>query len=248
MVKLAAVARALNTGDRSLAAIALVQAELPVLASAIAARRVAEADSMMKTYDPDQPRDERGRWTAGGATGMKSTDGISPGKPSSSVQAGMKHPTSLSLSPDGLKFIATQEASKGPNLTAYLDQAGNPTIGYGHLLKPGEAFPNGITQEEASRFLAQDVSAAEQAVRRNVKVDLTPAQFDALVSFTYNEGASSLASSTLLHRLNSGDYAGAATEFANWDKVRVNHVLVSSPGLAGRRQRERDLFISGKYR
>jgi len=52
---LAAVARALNKGDRSLAAIALVHAELPALPDERAAGRMAKADGLAK-YSPDQPR------------------------------------------------------------------------------------------------------------------------------------------------------------------------------------------------
>jgi hypothetical protein len=66
MTKLAAAARALNAGDRSMAAIALVQAELPPLPDHAAARRMAKADGLIKN-NPDEPRDARGRWTTEGA-------------------------------------------------------------------------------------------------------------------------------------------------------------------------------------
>jgi hypothetical protein len=72
-------------------------------------------------------------------------------------------------------------------------------------------------------------------VSRLVKVGLTQGQFDALVSFTYNLGARSLSTSTLLRKLNAGDYAGAADEFLRWNKAG-GKVL---NGLTRRREAER---------
>lgn len=65
MTKLASVARALNANDRSLAAIALVQAELPPLPDEARAARMDKANDLAKAYDPNEPRDKRGRWTTG---------------------------------------------------------------------------------------------------------------------------------------------------------------------------------------
>lgn len=42
----------------------------------------------------------------------------------------------------------------------YKDSLGFPTIGYGHLLKPGESFPNGITEETADKILYNDMVSA----------------------------------------------------------------------------------------
>ena len=69
---------------------------------------------------------------------------------------------------------------------------------------------------------------------------LTQGQFDALVSFTYNLGARSLSTSTLLKKLNAGDYRGAADEFPRWNKAG-GQVLA---GLTRRREAERSLFLS----
>ncbi len=65
----------------------------------------------------------------------------------------------------------------------YLDAAGFPTIGYGHLLRPGEAeiFKNGITPEAGEALLIKDILSAKTAVFRLIKVPLTNGQFDALV-------------------------------------------------------------------
>lgn len=100
----------------------------------------------------------------------------------------------------------------------YLDAAGLPTIGYGHLLRVGEAelFKNGITELVAQALLIKDVSRAEQAVLRLITVPLTNGQFDALVSFTFNLGAGALQRSTLRRKINRGDHADAPAEFMRW--------------------------------
>jgi len=71
-----------------------------------------------------------------------------------------------------------------------------------------------------------------------VTVPLNANQFAALVSFTYNAGAGRLASSTLLKKLNSGNYDAAASEFPRW-----NHSGGQvQPGLTARRAAEQQLF------
>jgi len=143
----------------------------------------------------------------------------------------------LRTSQAGLEFIARQE---GEVLHVYHDQVGVPTIGIGHALKPGESFPGGITHEQALSLLASDVAVAERAIHEHVTVELSQAQFDALVSFTFNLGSGALASSTLLVLLNRGSYDAAADEFLHWDRAG-GHVL---PGLQRRRAEERELFLS----
>jgi lysozyme len=151
----------------------------------------------------------------------------------------------MALSPRGLDFIKARE---GFNATVYEDMAGHPTIGYGHRLRAGEAFPTGIDEAGAALLLAQDVAVAVAAVNRLVAVDLTQAQFDALVSFTYNVGAGNLQGSTLLRLLNERDAAGAAAQFALWDHDRVNGgQLAVNQGLLARRLAEWRLFADEAY-
>ena len=54
----------------------------------------------------------------------------------------------------------------------YLDAAGLPTIGYGHLIRKGEhkMFENGISREAGEALLIKDVQAAERAVLRLIEV------------------------------------------------------------------------------
>ena len=60
----------------------------------------------------------------------------------------------------------------------------------------------------------------------------------ALLDFIYNLGAGKFRSSTLLKKLNAGDYNGAAAEFDNWDHAG-GKVLA---GLLKRREAETKLF------
>jgi lysozyme len=150
----------------------------------------------------------------------------------------------LSLSAAGVDFIAAHE---GFRAHAYRDAAGYETIGYGHRLGAGERFPDGVSEAAARRLLATDAAAAEAAVRRGVAVELTQAEFDALVSFTFNVGTGAFAASTLLRRLNDGDFAAAADEFLRWNKIRVGGVPTVSDGLAKRRADESRLFRGGSY-
>ena len=141
------------------------------------------------------------------------------------------------------KGIALIKQFEGCKLTAYKDSVGVWTIGYGWTQPvDGKPIRSGMTimQETAERLLKTGLVSYESDVSRLVKVGLTQGQFDALVSFTYNLGARSLSTSTLLRKLNAGDYAGAADEFLRWNKAG-GKVL---NGLIRRREAERALFLS----
>jgi lysozyme len=120
----------------------------------------------------------------------------------------------MELSTAGLALL---KQSEGFRSHIYSDVAGYPTIGYGHRLQPGESFPNGLTEAEASTLLLADIREAEQAVRRLARVSLAQGQFDALVDFCFNLGQRRLAASTLLTDLNLGRYQAAAEQLLLWD-------------------------------
>lgn len=141
------------------------------------------------------------------------------------------------------KGIALIKEFEGCKLTAYRDSVGVWTVGYGWTQPvDGKPIRAGMTikQETAERLLKTGLVSYESDVSRLVKVGLSQGQFDALVSFTYNLGARSLSTSTLLRKLNAGDYAGAADEFLRWNKAG-GKVL---NGLTRRREAERALFLS----
>lgn len=163
----------------------------------------------------------------------------------------------LQLSAAGLALLKKYE--RGPVKSApqgfapvmYFCDAGRPTIGWGHVIKATEPAlrTTTINAEVAEHLLTQDTALFEAAVRECVKVALTAWQFDALVCFAFNVGVGNLRASTLLKKLNAGDFAGAANEFLRWDKYKDPHTgtLCVAAGLARRRADERALFLGANY-
>jgi lysozyme len=125
---------------------------------------------------------------------------------------------------------------------AYPDPIGVLTIGWGHTNDNGRKFKAGAvwTQAECDAEFLKDMAVFEKAVNDLVQVPINQDQFDALVSFAFNVGAGNLAKSTLLKKVNGGDFAGAAQEFQRWNKAG-GKVL---PGLSRRRSCEALLFQS----
>jgi lysozyme len=128
--------------------------------------------------------------------------------------------------------------AEGVRLEPYQD-AGKWAVGFGHQLQPGEWWDR-ITLAQAIDLLRGDLSKTERRIRELVKVPLRPGQFDALVSLTYNIGPTAFADSTLLKKLNAGDYAGAAAEFPKW---RLSQGEIN-PALVARRAKEQALFTA----
>lgn len=145
----------------------------------------------------------------------------------------------MKLSKRGVELIAEFEGFVGHG---YNDAAGHCTIGYGHLLHYGPCsrseLARTISRSAARDLLDRDVDRFERAVNRLVTRSITQGQFDALVSFAYNVGEGALAGSTLLRKLNAGDFDGAAAEFDRWTRAG-GQVLA---GLVRRRNAEEALF------
>ena len=133
---------------------------------------------------------------------------------------------------------------EGLRLDAYLDVAGILTIGYGHT---GADVKSGmkISQAEADALLHKDMRWAIDAVTKSVTVPIDEYQQAALISLTFNIGASAFKSSTLLRKLNAGDIEGAANEFGRWNKATVGGKKTVIKGLTRRRESERKLFMTG---
>ncbi len=145
----------------------------------------------------------------------------------------------MNTSQTGINLI---KGFEGKRLSAYDDGVGVWTIGYGTI-----KYPNGVrvkkgdtcTDTQAESYLKNDLVKFESAINRLVKVPINQNQFDALSSFTYNLGETNLSKSTLLRKLNSKDYKGAADQFLVWNKAG-GRVLT---GLVRRREAERNLFL-----
>jgi lysozyme len=123
------------------------------------------------------------------------------------------------------------------------DDVGNPMIGYGCNLSVAEAQKyegRTISEVEAVSLLLSRLTPVVDLVNNIVKVPLTQNQFDALCDLVYNIGSGGFSKSTLLKKLNTKDYTGAAEEFAKWN-MAGGKVL---SGLTKRREEEKKLFLS----
>lgn len=136
----------------------------------------------------------------------------------------------LSLSAVGLLTIAKWE---GFSDHAYIPVPGDvPTIGFGST--EGVKMGDTITVPKAIERLHRDTGKAESAIGRCVTVPLAQGEYDAFTSFAFNVGAEAFCNSTLVKKLNAGDYEGACKELERWVFVQKKRVQ----GLANRRQDE----------
>ena len=145
-----------------------------------------------------------------------------------------------SLSEKGMGLL---EQFEGLRLEAYLDSAGIYTIGYGTIKYPdGNKVKKGdkTTKAQAKGYKLHDLKEFETTVNTSVTVPLSQNQYDALVSLSYNIGSGAFKNSTLLKKLNSGDYKGAAEQFLVW----INSGGRKVKGLENRRKSEMKLFNS----
>lgn len=131
----------------------------------------------------------------------------------------------------------------GLKTKAYRDVAGIWTVGYGHTSAAGApaVTPNmAITEAEAEKILRADLAKFEDQVSRLVKVPLSDNQF-AVLDFDFNTGR--LGKSTLLKRLNAGDYDAVPAGPMKWVNAGGKRVK----GLVNRRSAEAGLWAKGEF-
>ena len=128
-----------------------------------------------------------------------------------------------------LVAIATHEGYRGE---AYLDATGIPTIGYGET--QGVTMGDRTTPQRALVRLLESTEKHADAIRSCIHVPLYQHEFDAYVSLSYNIGAGAFCRSTLVKKLNAGDYGGACAEIRRWN--RAGGKVLS--GLVKRREAE----------
>lgn len=148
-----------------------------------------------------------------------------------------------------------EQEFEGESLVAYPDPAwqgvprtpenaatwGHPwTIGRGHT---GPEVHEGLvwTKEQEAEAFAKDKAKAQAFIDEYVTQHLTPREDEAVRDFIFNLGGAAFKGSTLLKKINLGDFAGAAKEFDKWDHAAGKVVA----GLLRRRQAETELFMKG---
>ncbi|MCZ2203725.1 lysozyme [Bartonella sp. A05] len=147
------------------------------------------------------------------------------------------------ISKEGLALIKQWE---GLRFHAYQDAVGVWTIGYGHTAQAGAPIVHDgmkITASQADVILKQDLAQFEETVEKAVLLPLTDEQFAALVSFCYNVGTEAFCNSTLLKKLNKGDYEAVPAELQKWTKADGKRLI----GLVHRRAAEAGLWVKGAY-
>jgi lysozyme len=136
----------------------------------------------------------------------------------------------LALSASALVGIAVHE---GYREAAYRPVPGDvPTIGFGTTA--GVQMGDRIEPVQALVRKLADVQQFEGALKRCVRVPLHQHEYDAFLSLAYNIGSGAFCGSTLVRKLNAGDYAGACAEILRWDRFRGEPLR----GLTLRRQAE----------
>lgn len=138
------------------------------------------------------------------------------------------------------KFEGLHKQGDDGLIRSYRCPAGKWTIGYGAT--KGVRSGMRITEGEAEERLLADLNEHAEAVHRYVEVPLSQNQYDALTSFVFNVGAANFKSSTLLKRLNSGQYHDVPNQLMRWNKARVDGKLTPLRGLTRRRSAEAALF------
>jgi lysozyme len=142
------------------------------------------------------------------------------------------------VSEEALALIKRWEGLK---LQAYKCVAGVWTVGFGHVAtaRPGMV----ISETQATRLLMEDLARFEAAIERLVRVPLSDGQFGALVSWCFNVGEGAASRSSLIRKLNAGEYDAVPGELARWNKVAGKVV----PGLSNRRAAEAGLWARGSH-
>jgi len=146
------------------------------------------------------------------------------------------------INQQGLDLVKSFE---GFYADAYICPAGVLTIGYGHTggdVSEGQC----INMTTAEALLSRDMASAAASVERLVTVPLSDNQFAALASFVFNCGAGNLGVSTLLKKLNRGDYDAVPTELYRWVKATdpATGKKRTLAGLVRRRSAEGELWLA----
>lgn len=153
-----------------------------------------------------------------------------PGAPPPATQTGPYGSTAATyVSAAGDQLIKSFEGYRDK---PYRDGAGY-SIGWGHHYPAGQAPPAAITQAQAQSLFNADIGQVERSINSAVHVPLNQNQYDAIADLIYNWGSGNFANSTVLQKLNAGDYNGAA-----------DALLTVTPSLRSRRTQERSYFLT----
>jgi GH24 family phage-related lysozyme (muramidase) len=115
------------------------------------------------------------------------------------------------------------------------------SIGLGHQIQANELYlmTARLSDEEVLKIFQKDIEGIRSSMNKVIKVPINKNQQLALLSLRYNIGGTAFNKSTLLRRLNEGNFNDAAMRFAEW---RLSEGKINQ-GLVNRREREKQLFL-----
>lgn len=147
---------------------------------------------------------------------------------------------SLALSASALVGIALHE---GYRPEAYVPVAGDrPTLGFGDA--QGVKMGDKTTPVRALVRLNEQAEVFQRELRACIgDVPMHQHEWDAVVSWAVNVGDEAACKSTLVAKLQVGDYAGACKELLRWDRFKGKRL----PGLTKRRQAEYRLCTGAQH-
>lgn len=167
------------------------------------------------------------------------------GDPNVDDGSGNETPSELKTSEACIQFIKDHE---GFSKYAQWDY-GQWSIGYGTRCEENE-FPDGITEEEADlrlREMVADFEITVDKVLENSPIQHTQAQYDAIISFTYNLGSQWINPKYNIYQyIVYGGYT--EMEFVNTMGSWLSSSSEVVNGLARRRIDEADLYLNGVYK
>lgn len=148
---------------------------------------------------------------------------------------GRKAIAGLCLSAAGLVYVVGYEGYCG---TACIPVKGDvPTIGFGTT--EGVKLGDKTTPHAALARALRDASKFEGAIKQCVTVPLYQHEYDAYTSLAYNIGPTAFCNSTLVKKLNAGEYRAACMEILRWDKFKGKPLA----GLSKRREGEKNMCL-----
>jgi lysozyme len=148
--------------------------------------------------------------------------------------------TERTLSPEGAAFIQSYEQFR-PAVYKPTPKD-KPTIGYGHVVKPGENFGAGVTRSQGEAMFRQDARQFTQAVNRSLSVWVPQEAFDAFVSLSFNIGGAGFARSPLA-ALTNALAPLTQSDFTQYSFQKGEFIQ----GLSNRRTDEYEMYSGGDY-
>ena len=159
-----------------------------------------------------------------------------------------EEPIILRTTEAGVDFIKAREGFAKFAAWDYMQYS----IGYGSRCEKNE-YPDGITEEAADHLLRVNIAAIEKKLDAFLEKNhlfLPDNRYDALVSFTYNNGSTWMSSgSRLAVLLEKGGYTNNefASAFGIWCHVTTAGEASIKDSLITRRIMEINLFLYGDY-